>query len=166
MDLGWPALCGAMPGTYSVSAAHNRSTVFMANMSVGEAILQSVPVMFRAGEQHGRLQVQAQPQLLCTGEVETVTASAGVFPSNLSYMATDKQRVYHPRGKLLTCRAGRDGGRSECAAQALSLRSVLESSGFSSCNQHAHSETSLSRRQEGVRRAAGCSRCVGSSRRR
>eukprot|EP00775_Hariotina_reticulata_P004868 gene4868-5113_t len=74
------------------------STVFMANMSVGEAVLQSVPIMLRAGEQQGRLQVQAQPQLLCTGEVETVRASAGVFPSNLSYLASEQQHAYHPRG--------------------------------------------------------------------
>ncbi|KAF8058357.1 gol [Scenedesmus sp. PABB004] len=81
---------------------------FVANMSVGDTQLASLPVAFDPADP-GLLargaaaapqtrQLVAAPQLLCTGEVEDVRGEGGAFPSNLSALEPDRRAIYHPRG--------------------------------------------------------------------
>jgi hypothetical protein len=86
-------------------------SVFWANMSVGETVLQTVPLTLGAplsvydglnldGDavtQVQQQQITAASQLLCTGEVEEVRGDAGTFPQSLTSL---QPSIYHPKGML------------------------------------------------------------------
>jgi hypothetical protein len=88
-------------------------SVFWANMSVGDTVLQTVPLTLDAplsvydglnfdGDavtQVQQQQITAASQLLCTGEVEEVRGDAGTFPQSLSLL---QPSIYHPKGMLGT----------------------------------------------------------------
>lgn len=82
-----------------------RSFEFVANMSVGDTLLASVPVAFDSSsipaqqqQQPQTSQLVAAQQLLCTGEVEDVRGESGQFPSNLTVADGSQPPIYHPRG--------------------------------------------------------------------
>lgn len=102
-----PIVCVAAAG----AAACRVHSVFWANMSVGETVLQTVPLTLDAplsvydglnfdGDavtQVQQQQITAALQLLCTGEVEEVRGDAGTFPQSLSSL---QPSIYHPKGML------------------------------------------------------------------
>ncbi|KAF6259952.1 hypothetical protein COO60DRAFT_947623 [Scenedesmus sp. NREL 46B-D3] len=95
-------------GTASFFLVPN-SQEFVANMSVGDTQLSSSPISFsadpsqpsnrRLAQQPQQQLLTAAPELLCTGEVESVRGESGQFPANLTaQQSRDKPAIYHPRG--------------------------------------------------------------------